>query len=120
MLKETKHDYQNCLVGNYYDKNCGATFNSWEEFKKEHYGFFDATKNNNFDDTYNYVFRYDIYKNNDDLYTLELCIMLQRKGVYNHLYIKNIDEKLLNTEIKEWLKKRHDYIKELWKEIDEI
>lgn len=114
MLKETKHDYQNCLVGNFYDNECNNEFNSWKDFKHTHLGFI---SNNKFDDTYNYVFRYDIYKQDNGLYKLELCMMLQRKGIYTHLYINDIDEKLLNTEVKEWLKDRCEYIKKLWKEI---
>jgi len=39
MLKETKHDYQNCLVGNYYDSNMTGIYDSWEEFKDTHLGF---------------------------------------------------------------------------------
>lgn len=114
-MKETKHDYQNCLTGNFYDDKCTGQYNSWEEFKETHCGF----QKEGFDDTYNFVFRYDIYKQKDNNYCLELCMMLQRKGIYTHLYIYNIDQNTLNTEVKEWLKDRYNYIKKLWNEIIE-
>lgn len=112
MLKQTNHDYHNCITGNYYDNNCTGRFNSWDKFKKEFLGF----TSEGFDDTYHFVFRYDIHKNKDN-YTLELCVMLQRKGVYLHLWIENINEYILNTEIKKWLEARSKYIKNLWEEV---
>lgn len=112
MLKETNHDYQNCLVGNHYDSNMSGTFNSWQEFKDEHYGFMGGE----FDDTYHFVFRYDIHKD-DYGYKLELCIMLQRKGIYTHLYIRNISQDTLDTEVYKWLKGRSEYLKSLWQEV---
>jgi hypothetical protein len=112
MLNETKHDYQNCLVGNYYDKNMSGEFESWEDFKETHCGFMEQ----GFDDTYHFVFRYDIHKQSMTEYTLELCMMLHRKGIYTHLFIRNIDQKTLDTEVYEWLKGRNEYIKNLWKE----
>jgi len=113
MLTKTKHDYQNCLVGNFYDAKCTGTYESWEDFKNEYLGF----TSEGFDDTYHFVFRYDIHKKKDNKYRLELCVMLQRKGIYTHLYIENIDQNLLDTEIKEWLKSRSEYIKNLWTEV---
>lgn len=117
MLKETNHNYQNCLMGNFYDNKCTWVLNSWNEFKNTHAGFIDQNK---FDDTYNFVFRYDINKLDNGKYCLELCIMLQRKGIYTHLYINNIDKETLNTEVKEWLKDRYKYMKSLWNEIDSL
>ncbi|MEK3955831.1 MULTISPECIES: hypothetical protein [unclassified Psychrobacillus] len=112
-MKETNHDYQNCLVGNYYDSDCTGKFSSWQDFKDTHAGFL----SNGFDDTYHFVFRYDIYKQNDEEYTLELCMMLQRKGIYTHLFIENIDQNTLDEEVQAWLRSRSEYIKTLWKEV---
>lgn len=112
-MKETNHDYQLCLVGNYYDSNMTGEFESWEEFKDTHYGF----TSTGFDDRYHFVFRYDIHKDSLSEYTLELCMMLQRKGIYTHLFIRNIDQKTLDTEVNEWLKGRSEYLKNLWKEV---
>lgn len=114
-MKETKHDYQGCLVGNFYDNQCTGEFYSWDDFKSTHMGF--QAKGEEFDDTYHFVFRYDIYKNDDDKYTLELCMMLQRKGIYTHLYINNITKEQMNGEVKEWLKGRKKYMSDLWKEV---
>lgn len=113
MLKETNHDYHGCVTGNFYDNNCTATFESWNEFKTTHCGFL----KDGFDDRYHFVFRYDIHRQRDNNYCLELCIMLQRKGIYTHLYIRNIDQNVLDTEVFEWLKGRSEYIKNLWKEV---
>ena len=114
-MKETKHDYQGCLTGNYYDSKCTGEFNSWSDFKNTHLGFNNSKEG--FDDRDHFVFRYDIHKQNDDNYILDLCMMLDRKGIYTHLYIYNISQKLLNTEIKEWLKYRKKYLSELWTEV---
>lgn len=113
MMKETNHDYQNCLVGNFYDSNCTGVFLSWSEFKDTFAGGF---KESNYDDTYNFVFRYDIDKFKD-MYKLELCVMLQRKGIYLHLHIYNITQEELDGEVKEWLKERSIYLEKLWKEV---
>ena len=113
MLKETNHDYNNCLIGNYYDSKCTGNYESWSEFKKIHSGFIAE----GFDDTYNFVFRYDIHKQKNNNYCLELCVMLQRKGIYTHLYIHNIRQNTLDTEVVEWLKERSKYLKNLWNEI---
>lgn len=112
-LKETNHDYQGCLCGNYYDSKCTGEFSSWEDFKNNWAGF----RGEEYDDTYHFVFRYDIHKEEDDNYTLELCVMLQRKGIYVHLYINNINQKELDSEIKKWLKSRSKYMTDLWKEV---
>lgn len=31
-MRETKHDYQGCLMGNFYDSKCTYTYSSWEDF----------------------------------------------------------------------------------------
>ena len=110
-MKETKHDYQGCLVGNHFSKNCTGYFYSWEDFKK---GFLGFTSDSSYDDTYHFVFRWDVNKELDGLYTLELCIMLQRKGIYIHQYIYNINQEILDGEVKGWLKGRKGYIDKLW------
>lgn len=114
-MKETNHDYQNCLCGNFYDSNCTGEYESWEDFKNIYLGFCSE----GFDDRYHFVFRYDITKQKDDNYYLELCIMLQRKGIYSHIYIYNIDQHTLDTEIKDWLKGRQAYINKLWSDIED-
>lgn len=112
-MKETNHNYQNALCGNFYCDRANGEYNSWEDFKNNYLGF----ESNGFDDTYHFVFRYDITKVKEDEYYLELCIMLQRKGIYSHIYINDINQHTLNTEIAEWLKGRAEYMKSLWKEV---
>ena len=109
-MKETNHDYQGCLCGNFYDSDMSGRFESWGDFVKTHYGF---CRQDGFDDTYHFVFRYDIHKN-DDKYTLELCMMLQRKGIYSHLVIKNITQNELDTVVHDWLLGRKQYLDSLW------
>lgn len=119
-MKETKHDYQGCLVGNHYDAKMTGTYKSWEEFKSNHLGFYyegDSHRVLCFDDRYHFVFRYDIHKQEDGNYELEICMMLERKGIYTHLYIENIEQEQLDTEVKEWLEDRYEYIKNLWSEV---
>lgn len=113
-MKKTKHDYQGCIVGNFFTNKYNYNFSSWEDFKNNFAGF--TTKD--FDDTYHYIFRYDIHEEKKGFYILELCCMLQRKGIYTHLLINNISQNLLDTEIKTWLQDRVKYIKSLWKEVD--
>ena len=112
-LKETDHAYQGALCGNP-KKSYNGRFESWDEFKDTHVGFLGE---NNFDDDYNFVFRYDIYNQENGLYKLEVCILLQRKGIYTNLDIYNIESETLNTEVKEWLKGRAEYLKKLWTEV---
>ena len=109
-MKETDHDYQGCLCGNFYNLDASGSFNSWIDFAKIHCGFCQS----GFDDTYNFVFRYDVHKN-DDRYILELCMMLQRKGIYTHLWIYNITQDELDTVVYDWLLGRKQYIDSLWK-----
>lgn len=118
-LRETDHDYQNCLVGNFYNNAHSGTFASWDEFKQEFYAFPMDGGITPYDDTYHFVFRYDIHKRDlsRDEYELELCIMLQRKGIYSHLTVKGIPKDLLNGEVKQWLIDRSTYMKNLWKEV---
>lgn len=119
MLKETEHDYQGALCGNYYSNKMTGEHDSWNDFKNDWLGFFENDPQfKRYDDTYHFVFRYDIHKDHE-LYTLELCIMLQRKGIYVHSWIYNITEEELNGEVSLWLKGRLAYLKELWQEIDD-
>ena len=110
-MKETNHDYQGCLVGNHFSSDCTGIFDNWDDFKENFAGFINDKK---WDDTYHFVFRYDIYRKGKGIYLLELCIMLQRKGIYVHEYIYNIDQELLDGEISKWLSERQKYLNKLW------
>lgn len=114
-MKETNHPYA-CLSGNFYDLKTNHVFHSWKEFKDNWLGFNKKTDGTfgKYDDDYHFLFRYDIKKYDNNLYYLQLCHMLQRKGIYCFHCIYNIDQKLLDTEIKEWLLERKEYILKLW------
>lgn len=112
-MKETEHDYQGCLTGNHYINN-SSVFENWDHFKNTWLGF--RTGLDKYDDTYHFIFRYDIHKINS-LYVLELCIMLQRKGIYVKIQIWNITQLELDNEVKKFLSERKKYIVDLWKEV---
>lgn len=112
-MKETKHDYQNCYTGNPYDSKCNGEYQNWEDFKNNFAGFTDKNNFKEYDDTYHFIFRYDINKTKNG-YELELCIMLQRKGIFLNIWIKDINDNIYNLEIKEWLEDRKKYINQLW------
>lgn len=38
-MNETKHDYHNCIVGNFYEDKCTGVYDSWEEFKNNFLAF---------------------------------------------------------------------------------
>lgn len=112
-MKETDHDYQNYLSGNYHDGGMNFTRKTWNEFKKNWIGF----KQTEYDDTYHFLFRFDIHKQDDENYRLELCFMLQKKGIYIHLNVLNITQSELDNEVREWLSGRKDYMDVLWKDV---
>lgn len=116
-LKDTNHDYSKCLMGNAYSNDANGHFDSWESFK-ENWGGFIYRKSDgvtSYDDTYNFLFRYDLNVDDDSNY-LELCFMLQRKGIYVNVIVDNITEKDM-PEITEWLKGRKEYLKQLWSDV---
>lgn len=115
-LKETTHDYQRALVGNYYSNEPDGAYDSWQEFKDIWAGFHSPTNVEKFDDTYHFLFRYDINDREELGFQLELCFMLQRKGIYTHIYVNNIQEDDM-PEITKWLKGRKAYMLQLWKEV---
>ena len=117
-LKETNHSYY-CSDSNYYvdgagDHNWGrCDYDSWEAFK-ENWLFNDGT----IDDDYNHVFRFDIKKDDSGRLSLWLYFILQRKGIFRPVWIKNIYERNME-EITDFLEARYQYIKNQWVEFSE-
>lgn len=115
MLKfqETNHAYY-CSDNNYYVDGRGSNnhgrceYDTWEEFKEE---WLDPE----LDDDYNHVFRFDITKSDDGQLELWLFFILQRKGIYRPVWIKEIKESEME-EINEFLKKRWEYMTSQWEE----
>lgn len=118
-VKATDHDYQGAVSGNYYSNDPNYTYPSWAEFKAVWAGIRDGddiSTYGNYDDTYNFLFRYDINDRGENGFELELCFLLQRKGIYSHIFVENIvDEDM--PEINEWLKGRKEYLMALWEDI---
>lgn len=122
-LKETKHNYycseNNFYVGNHNGENYGRSeYDNWKSFKEEW-----LNDDCSIDCDYNLCFRYDIYQNRNhetdeltDGYQLWLFFVLQRKGIYRPVFIKNLEEKDME-ELKIFLKQQWDYTKEQWIEL---
>lgn len=104
-MKESNHDYQSKLKINMKGVKEFNEFFSWEDFK-EYY-------NNIYNDTYNFVFRWDIDKD-EGLYTLKLHIMLQAECCINRTFIYSITQEQLDDEVKAWLHDRKKYIEKIW------
>lgn len=115
-LKETNHSYY-CSDSNYYVNGCQnfgrCEYDSWENFKKEW-----LCPGDLLDDDLNHVFRFDIKENdlNPKHYDLWLFFILQRKGIYRPVLIKNISDKDM-SEIEGFLKDRWEYMKKQWEEV---
>lgn len=121
-LKETNHSYY-CSDSNYYVSgydNFGLSeFESWEDFKQD---WLDG--GHKLDDDLNHLFRYDICKQEDeegepvDGFVLKLYFILQRKGIFMPVHVKNIEEKDM-PEIESFLKQRWEYMKSQWAEVND-
>lgn len=117
-LKATDHSYYcsatNYYVGNHSGKNFGRSeYDSWADFKEDWEGS---------DEDYNHVFRFDINESmNPDTdeptgrYEMWLFFMLQRKGIYRPVWIKDITEEDM-PEIDAYLKDKWEYLKNQWAE----
>lgn len=117
-LTQTDHDYGRCLRGNFYSSDPNGRYDSWADFKEAWYGFACADPTfDRYDDTYNFLFRYDIHEAGPRLYQLELCFMLQRKGIYSRILVDGITQDDLDRDIYTWLQGRKRYMMELWAEV---
>lgn len=114
--EETQHDYQRALIGNFYSDEPDGSYETWHAFKQLWRGFNDEQDVSNYDDTYHFLFRYDLNDREERGFELELCFMLQRKGIYSHIYVENIQDSDM-PEITKWLEGRKQYLLKLWKEI---
>lgn len=121
-FKPTEHSYY-CSESNYYVdgyENFGrCEYCSWEEFK-------DDWLDNGLllDDDLNHLFRFDICNEEDDegeptgKLQLWLFFILQRKGIYRPVWIKEIQKSDM-PEIEKFLEKRWEYMKKQWQEVEE-
>lgn len=112
----TKHSYQFLNPCNWSDKP--QYYNCWYDFKY-------SWGTDNYDDDYNFIFRWDIEPQGtlgdkpfetEIYYCVNLQILQQRKGRYIGVFIKNVSKEDI-IEIKEFLKERRKYILDLWSDI---
>ncbi len=118
-LKETNHSYY-CSESNYYINgysNYGRSeYDTWDDFEVDW-----CLCDGRLDDDYNHVFRFDITKKlgEDDEPTGEfqlwLFFILQRKGIYRPVWIKNIKQEDM-PDIEQFLRLRWEYLKNQWSE----
>lgn len=123
-LKETDHNYysseNNYYVGNQHGENYGrCEYDTWEEFKEEW-----LDKDGSIDCDYNLCFRFDILQKREqetdeliDGYQLWLFFILQRKGIYRPVLVKNLVESNMK-ELENFLHHQWEYMKDQWIEID--
>jgi hypothetical protein len=121
--KETNHNYYcsdtNYYVGNYNGENYGrCDYNTWQEFKEAW-----LNEDLTIDHDYNHCFRFDIKPLYDsetdeelkDRFSLCLYFMLQRKGIFRPVAIKEITQNDI-SEIEQYLRDCWEYIKKQWEE----
>lgn len=118
-LKATNHNYY-CNDANYYSNDALAEFETWEEFKDS---WLDAGLT--IDHDYNHCFRFDIKNmfNHDtdeefeDRFSLHLYMMLQRKGIFIPIEIKEIKQEDMK-EIEKYLADCWSYMRGQWAEFN--
>lgn len=121
-LKETNHSYY-CSETNYYvkqSKNYGrCDYDTWDEFKQVW-----LNEDSSIDCDYNLCFRYDIKQKRDieisevvESYELWLFFVLQRKGIYRPVVIRNITKDDM-VQLETFLNLQWKYIKNQWQEIN--
>ncbi len=120
-LKPTRHSYY-CSSGNYYvdgRRNHGRNdYDTWEDFKADW-----LNKDLTIDHDYNHCFRFDILPHRnpetdeeiEGKFSLWLYFIIQRKGIYRPVLIKNITQENME-EIELYLKSCWEYIKGQWEE----
>lgn len=116
-LKATNHSYY-CNDGNYYSNEAYGEFNTWQDFRE---AWFHTSEG--IDHDYNHCFRFDIkplYDHENDIdfedrFSLSLYMMLQRKGAFIPVEIKEIKKEDMK-EIEDYLQSCWDYIKGQWME----
>lgn len=105
-LYSVEHPYY-CSDSNYLSNSHSASWENAKEFLNE---FEDA------DVDYNHVFRWDVYRNDDDTYRAEVFIIHQRKGLFIPHTIDSITEDDVDRFVS-FLEKHYNRIIEMWKPI---
>ena len=118
-LKATSHSYY-CNDVNYHSSNSLVEFETWKDFKDAWLG-----EDLWIDHDYNHCFRFDIKplfdyeldKEMDNRFSLHLYMMLQRKGNFIPIIIKEITKNDM-PEIEKYLSSCWEYLKGQWKELE--
>lgn len=97
------HDYY-CSDRNYYSNEPAQSYDDWESF-------YSAFRNTDLD--LNLVFRWDLEKNDDGEFYLEIFFMLQRKGIFKPVLIDSVKEENL-PEIISFLTPHWEKLNQLW------
>lgn len=98
-----EHDYY-CADTNFYDSDVDAEWDSFQDF-------LDVYDNLNMDQ--NLVFRWDLHKNENETYYLEIFMVFQRKGFFVPHIINNITESDFDK-IRQFLQPRFEKLFKLW------
>ncbi|MGG2091294.1 hypothetical protein AB1283_00825 [Bacillus sp. S13(2024)] len=126
-LKATNHSYycsdSNYYIGNSYGENFGrCVYETWRDFKEAW-----LNEDLTIDHDYNHCFRFDInphrdYETDKEIegkFSLDLYFMLQRKGIFRPVHIKEIAESDM-PEIEKYLSACWNYIKGQWEEFSTV
>lgn len=104
-----EHDYRGS-ESNYYSRKCTYYYETWEDF-------FEEMGNVNID--YNLVYRWDIYKDEYQNYSMNLYIIGQRKGIYSAALIESVTDKDVRSII-EYINRSWQKLKQIWEPISQL
>jgi len=89
---------------NFYSNEAQMNFRDWEGFYEE---FSDA------DVDMNLVFRWDVFFENEDGYSMQIIIIAQRKGIYMPIIIESLKEENV-PQIVSYLKPHFERLQDNW------
>jgi hypothetical protein len=89
---------------NYYSNETREDYKTWQDFYNEYH---DA------DIGMNLIYRWDVFEKTPESYGLNIFMIMQRKGIYKPIGIKNIEEKDV-YQIKKMLKRHFYYLVNMW------
>lgn len=116
-LEKTNHNYY-CNDSNYFGSGSYSEYDTWQEFKADWF-----ISDGRIDHDYNHCFRFDIDNIYDSetgavcegRYSLHLYMMLQRKGWFKPVMVKEIYESDMK-EVEQYLGECWEYLKQQWAE----
>lgn len=97
------HDYY-CSDGNYYSNEANERYETATDFLND----FECA-----DIDMNLVFRWDVYKSEDGLFSAEVFMILQRKGIFKPIAIRSIVESEVDMFVL-YLEKHKQKLDSLW------